>query len=146
VSFVKSSRGTSEYENESETNQSSNSKGIYTDDSSEEEVGLYALETIPKVGVLSDQRVQRDDNQSTPFVFTKGEVEEWLSKIQLGPNLQPEEKKQYEDLLRKYIHLFVFSYKDLREVTMEQHKIELLPMPNRSGPSKGGGTQDTRPW
>jgi hypothetical protein len=38
-----------------------------------------------------------------------------------------EERKQYEDLLRKYIHLFAFSYKDLREVTMEQHKIELLP-------------------
>jgi len=28
-------------------------------------------------------------------------------------------KKQYEDLLHKYIHLFTFSYKDLREVTME---------------------------
>ncbi len=52
---------------------------------------------------------------------------ERLSKIQLGPNLQPEERKQYEDLLCKYIHLFAFSYKDLREVTMEQHKIELLP-------------------
>ncbi len=58
-------------------------------------------------------------------MLTKGEVEERLSKIQLGPDLQPEERKQYEDLLRKYIHLFAFSYKDLREVTMEQHKIEL---------------------
>jgi len=38
-----------------------------------------------------------------------------------------EERKKYEDLLRKYIHLFAFNYKDLREVTMEQHKIELLP-------------------
>jgi hypothetical protein len=84
------------------------------------------LETIPKVGALSNQRVQGDDNQSPPCVFTKGEVEEWLSKIQLGPDLQPEERKQYEDLLRKYIHLFAFSYKDLREVMMEQHKIELL--------------------
>jgi len=45
----------------------------------------------------------------------------------LGPDLQPEERKQYKDLLRKYIHLFAFSYKYLREVTMEQHKIELLP-------------------
>jgi hypothetical protein len=60
-------------------------------------------------------------------VFTEREVKEWLSKIQLGLDLQPEERKQYEDLLRKYIHLFSFSYKDLREVTMEQHKIELLP-------------------
>jgi len=45
----------------------------------------------------------------------------------LGPDLQLKERKQYEDLLCKYIHLFVFSYKDLREVTMEQHKSELLP-------------------
>jgi hypothetical protein len=45
----------------------------------------------------------------------------------IGTRPSTEERKQYEDLLRKYIHLFVFSYKDLREVTMEQHKIELLP-------------------
>jgi len=45
----------------------------------------------------------------------------------LGPDLQLKERKQYGDLLCKYIHLFVFSYKDLREVTMEQHKSELLP-------------------
>ncbi len=62
ASFVKSSGGTSEYEDESETDQSSSSEGIYMDDSSEEEVGLYALETIPKVGTLSNQRVQGDDN------------------------------------------------------------------------------------
>jgi hypothetical protein len=60
-------------------------------------------------------------------VFIEGGVEERLSKIQLGPNLQPEERKQYENLLHEYIHLFAFNYKDLREVTMEQHKIELLP-------------------
>jgi hypothetical protein len=67
-------------------------------------------------------------------VFIERKVKERLSKIQLGPDLQLEERKQYEDLLRKYIHLFVFSYKDLREVTMEQHKIELLPnaKPNRA--------------
>jgi len=60
-------------------------------------------------------------------VLTEGEVVEWLSKIQLGPDLHSEERKQYEDLLCKYIHLFVFSYKDLKEVTMEQQKIKLLP-------------------
>ncbi len=54
VSFRKSYRGTSEYEDESETNQSSSFEGIYTNDSSEEEVGLYVLEIIPKVGALSD--------------------------------------------------------------------------------------------
>jgi hypothetical protein len=126
---VKNSGGTSEYDDESKTNQSSSSEGIYTDDSSEEEVWLYALETIPKVGALSemDQRIRRDDEQSTPCVLTKGEVMEWVSKIQLGPDLRLQEKRQYEDLLHKYIHLFAFSYKDLREITMEQQKIELLP-------------------
>jgi len=85
------------------------------------------LETIPKVGALWDQRVQGDDNQSTPCMLTEREVEERLSKIQLGPDLQLKERKQHEDLLHKCIHLFAFSYKDLKEVTMEQHKIELLP-------------------
>jgi hypothetical protein len=60
-------------------------------------------------------------------VLTKGEVEERLSRIQLGPNLQLEERKQYEHLLRKYIHHFAFNYKGLRKVTMDQHEIELLP-------------------
>jgi len=52
---------------------------------------------------------------------------EQVSKIQLRLHLRPEERRQYEDLLRKYIHLFAFNYKDLKEITMEQHKIELLP-------------------
>ncbi len=68
---MRSSRGTSEYQDKLETNQSSSSEWIYTDDSSEEEVGLYALETIPKVGALSDQRVQGGDNRSTPCVLIK---------------------------------------------------------------------------
>jgi len=50
-----------------------------------------------------------------------------VNKIQLGPDLRPEEKRQYEDLLHKYIHMFAFNNKDLKEVTMEQHKIKLLP-------------------
>jgi hypothetical protein len=60
-------------------------------------------------------------------VLIEGKVVERLSKIQLGLDLHLEERKQYEDLLHKYILFFAFSYKDLREVTMEQHKIELLP-------------------
>jgi len=77
------------------------------------------LETISKVGALLDQRVREDDNQSIPCVLIEGDFVERLNKIQLRPNLHPEERKQFEDLLRKYIHLFAFSYKALREVTME---------------------------
>jgi len=127
--FMKSFRGMSAYDDELKIEQSSNSKGIYTDDSGEREIRLYVLETIPKVGTLSqmDQKIQRDDDQPTPCVLTEGEIVEHVSKIQLRLNLRLEKRKEYEDLLRKYIHLFTFNYKDLKEVTMEQHKIELLP-------------------
>jgi hypothetical protein len=59
TNIVKSSGGMSEYDDESEIDQNSSSKGIYTDDSSEGEIGLYALEAIPKVGTLSqaNQRI-----------------------------------------------------------------------------------------
>jgi len=50
---MKSFRGMSAYDDESKIEQSSSSEGIYTDDSNEGEIGLYALETIPKVGTLS---------------------------------------------------------------------------------------------
>ncbi len=139
-------RGTNEYEDESEIDQSSSFEGIYTDDFSEEEVGLYVLEIMPKVGALSDKKVRGDDNQSTPCVLTKGEVVERLNTIQLGPYLHPEERKQYEDLLCKYIHFFAFSYKDLRRSPWNNTKLNYYQMPNRSRPSKGGGTQDTWQW
>jgi hypothetical protein len=108
---VKSYGGTSEYEDESETYQSSSSEGIYTDDSNEKEVRLYALETIPKVGALfeEDQKDRKDDDQSTPCVLAEGKVVERVSKIQLRPDLRPEERRQYENLLHKYIHLFALQ-------------------------------------
>jgi hypothetical protein len=56
-------------------------------------------------------------------VLTEGEIMERMNKIQLRPNLHPEEIKQYEDLFHNlFIHLFVFSYNDLRKITMEQQK------------------------
>jgi len=59
LTFVKSSKGTNEYDDESEIEQSSSSEGIYMDHSREREVGLYALEAIPKVRTLSkvDQKI-----------------------------------------------------------------------------------------
>jgi len=49
---MKSSEGTTKYDDESKTYQNSSFEGIYTNDFSEEEMGLYALEVIPKVGAL----------------------------------------------------------------------------------------------
>jgi hypothetical protein len=60
ANFVKSFGRTSEYDDESKTDQSSNFQGIYINNSNEGEVGLYVLEVIPKVGSLSsaDQKVR----------------------------------------------------------------------------------------
>jgi hypothetical protein len=60
-------------------------------------------------------------------VLIEGKIMEHVSKIQLRLDLCLEERRQYEEVLHKYIHLFAFVYKDLKEVSMEQHKIELLP-------------------
>jgi len=56
---VKSSKKTNEYDDESETEQSSSSERIYTDDFREGVICLYAFEAIPKVGTLFkvDQRI-----------------------------------------------------------------------------------------
>ncbi len=59
-------------------------------------------------------------------MLTKGEITKWMNIIQLRPNLCLNKKRQYEDLLYKYIRLFGFSHKDLKEVTLKYHKIELL--------------------
>ncbi len=40
---------------------------------------------------------------------------ERVNKIELGLDLRPEERREYEDLLCKYIHLFAFKYKDFKE-------------------------------
>ncbi len=52
ANFVKSFGRINEYDDELKIDQSSNFEGIYINDSKEKEVGLYALETIPKVGTL----------------------------------------------------------------------------------------------
>jgi hypothetical protein len=59
-------------------------------------------------------------------MLIEGEIVERVNKIQRRPIFCPEEKRGYEDLQHKYIHMFIFSYKDFREVTMEQQKMELL--------------------
>jgi len=50
---MKSFKGMSDYDNESKIDKNFSFDRIYTDDSNEEEIGLYVLEVIPKVEVLS---------------------------------------------------------------------------------------------
>ena len=44
----------------------------------------------------------------------------------MGAELFPQEREHFHKLLCKFIHLFAFNYKDLRAVTLETHKIELV--------------------
>jgi len=53
TNFVKNSEKINEYDDEPKIDQCSSFEGIYIDDSNEEEIRLYVLEAIPKVGVLS---------------------------------------------------------------------------------------------
>jgi hypothetical protein len=45
--------------------------------------------------VLGGSKGLRDDDQSIPCVLIEGKIVEQLSKIQLGLNLRPKEKKQH---------------------------------------------------
>jgi len=74
-----------------------------------------------------DQGVWGDNDQSIPHMLIEGEMVEWVNKIQLRPNFRLKERREYEDLLHKYIHMFTFNYKGFRKITMEQPKMELLP-------------------
>ncbi len=71
---------------------------------------------------------------------------EWVSKIQLGLDLRPEERRQYEDLLRKHIHLLLSTTRTLGKSPWSDTKLNYYQMPNRLGPSKGGGIQNTLQW
>jgi hypothetical protein len=108
--FMKSFRGMSAYDDESKIEQSSSFEGIYTNDSSEGEIRLYALETIPKVRTLSqmDQKIQRDDDQPTPCVLTEGKIVEHVSKIQFRLDLRLE-KNIYMKIYFVNISICLFS-------------------------------------
>ena len=49
-----------------------------------------------------------------------------MNQIRLGAELFPQKREHFRKLLRKFIYLFPFNYKDLREVTLKTHKIELV--------------------
>ncbi|KAG6557114.1 hypothetical protein Mapa_001041 [Marchantia paleacea] len=57
--------------------------------------------------------------------MSEDEITRRLSTLKFGPKVTMEEKSRFLDIFRKYIHVFAFSYKDLKEVTLETHRIEL---------------------
>jgi hypothetical protein len=59
-------------------------------------------------------------------VRDKKEIKKAISPILLGKGLTNKKISEFQLLLHKYNHLFTRSYKDLRKVTLEEHKIELF--------------------
>ncbi|OAE35584.1 hypothetical protein AXG93_2841s1180 [Marchantia polymorpha subsp. ruderalis] len=90
-----------------------------SDDSSNDDLQVQvvaAMELLPRPGVKKDpDKVEMSEE----------EVCRRLSTLKFGPNVTMEEKARFLDIFRKYIHVFAFSYKDLKHVTLETHHIEL---------------------
>jgi hypothetical protein len=53
-------------------------------------------------------------------------IEENISQIELGQQLEAKERKGYLKTLCKYIHIFAFSYKNMWDVNLEFYKIKFL--------------------
>ena len=103
----------------------SESEGIYTDDSSDDEVGLYAIEAVPKGEVPPQRQIPAKRPREKP-ILSDEDIAWRLNQIRLGAESFPQEREHFRKLLRKFIHLFAFNYKDLREVTLKTHKIDLV--------------------
>ena len=48
----------------------------------------------------------------------------------MGEKIFSKKRDHFRKLSCKFIHFFAFNYKDLREITLETHKIELIQNAN----------------
>lgn len=101
------------------------SEEIYTYNSLDDEVGLYAIEVIAKWVVPLQSKVPRTSTREKP-ILTNEEITWRLNQIWLCAKLYLEEQDCFRHVLRNFIHLFAFNYKDLWEVTLETYRIELV--------------------
>lgn len=89
-----------------------------TDTSNESEVKLFALDTSPQV--VTDSMDFLEDDSVIP-----AQTKEILELVKFGPTLQEAECQELRNLVTKFADLFVSKHRDLPNVTIEQHKIEL---------------------
>lgn len=50
-----------------------------------------------------------------------------ISVVQFGPTQTEEKKSGLQGLVLKYLHLFVLHHQDLLAITLEEHRVEVLP-------------------
>ena len=89
-----------------------------TDISDESEVELFALDTLPQV--VTDSMSFLEDDSVVP-----ARIKKILKLVQFGPTLQELERQELWNLVTKFADLFVSKHRDLPNITIEQHKIEL---------------------
>lgn len=77
-----------------------------------------------------------------PIKLSEEEIDDHLQKIKIGDVVMESEKESYLQLFRRYIHLFTFDYKEIRQVSWVEHSIELVDgakpikkMPYRMNPN-----------
>ena len=77
-----------------------------------------------------------------PIKLSEEEVDDRLQQIKIGDVVMESEKESYLQLFQRYIHLFTFDYKELRQVSWVEHSIELVDgakpmkqMPYRMNPN-----------
>ncbi|OAE24162.1 hypothetical protein AXG93_2752s1770 [Marchantia polymorpha subsp. ruderalis] len=105
----------SEVDTDISTSDQETSSEYSSDDNVQVQV-IAAMELLPRPGVKKDpDKVEMSEE----------EVCRRLSTLRFGPKVTKEEKAKFLDIFRKYIHVFAFSYKDLKHVTLETHRIEL---------------------
>ena len=83
------------------------------------------MEAVPKGGVPLLRQIPAKRPKEKP-ILSDEEIAWRLNQIRLGAELFPQEREHFCKVLRKFIHLFAFNCKDMREVTLETHKIELV--------------------
>jgi hypothetical protein len=95
-------------------------EGSSFDSESDTEVDLYALDLLPQV--LTSSMSHLEDDSVIPC-----RQEELLKLIQFGPTLSYNERDELQKLVLEFSSLFVTHHYELPAITLEEHRIELLP-------------------
>ncbi len=81
---------------------------------------------VAPICVGGGSKSQKKRSSPNAIVRDERKIKKAISPISLGNGLTNKEINEFQFLLCKYHHLFAMSYKDLKKVTLEECKIELL--------------------
>jgi len=91
-----------------------------SNEDSDLEAKLYAIDVLSQM--VSESMPHLEDPDIIPTM-----KEELPRMIKFGPILLEQEHVQLETLVIKYVDLFVSKHLDLPAITLDEHRIELIP-------------------